>query len=119
VARWLTSAALLALLAAGCGQASEKSEPASSTPKPQTGSPRLVPIAQKPFRVKGSGFFPHERVRLEVSGSSAAAHTAVAGSRGSFTLTIPEIDACGSVTLTAKGSRGSRASFNFSQIACS
>jgi hypothetical protein len=114
VARWLTSAGLLALLAAGCGQASDR--PAATHSTPQAASPQLVPVSKAPFRVKGSGFVPNERVRVELVGMTS--RNVTASDSGSFEVTFSGIGQCSSVTGKAVGSKGSRASFNFSQAAC-
>ena len=66
VARWLTSGALLAaaVVIAGCGQTSQS---AGSSPAQQgAGNPRLVPTSKSPLRVKGTGFVPGEKVRVEL-----------------------------------------------------
>jgi hypothetical protein len=57
-------------------------------------------------------------VRLRLDGDVKAVKTVSAGRRGSFVVTFRGVSACGSVTVTARGSRGSRASFNLSQIVC-
>ena len=75
-------------------------------------------MGQTPLTVKGSGFRPSERVRLVVKGSQGAALTAKAGPDGSFVAAFRGLNGCDSVTVTAAGSKGSRASFNLSQIAC-
>jgi hypothetical protein len=80
---------------------------------------RLLPTEANPLRLKGTGFVPRERVRLKVvrdMGSSARSVTA-SGS-GSFVVTFSRLSACDATTVTATGSRGSRASFTFSQIVC-
>lgn len=79
---------------------------------------RLLPIAQDPLRVKAAGFLPGERVRLKLDGEAEAAKTASAGGRGSFVATFRGVSGCDAVTVTARGSRGSRALFNLSQIVC-
>ena len=113
MARWLTSAAL-ALLATGCGQASDR--PAATHSASQAASPQLVPVSKAPFRVKGSGFVPSERVRVELVGVTS--RNVTASDSGSFEVTFGGIGQCSSVTGRAVGSKGSRASFNVSQAAC-
>jgi hypothetical protein len=113
VARWLTSTALVALLAAGCGQASDRPAATHST---HSASPQLVPVSRVPFRVKGSGFVPSERVRIELVGLTSRDVTA--SDSGSFEITFSGIGQCSSVTGKAVGSKGSRASFNVSQAVC-
>lgn len=75
-------------------------------------------MSQHPLRVEGTGFRPGEDVRIEVDTGNGQAKHARADSSGSFTADITELTGCGSVTVTATGSQGSKAQFNFSQIAC-
>ena len=115
VARWLTSGALVGvlMLVAGCGQGSE---PARSSGTQQGATkPQLVPASKSPLKVKGTGFLAGERVRVELVDS--ATRTVDADDSGSFEVTFPS-DRCASVTVEATGSKGSRASFNFSQALC-
>jgi hypothetical protein len=94
----------------------------ASAPSPSTTSahqrPELLPVSQSPLRVEGTGFQPGEEVRIEVDAPNGEAKHARASSSGSFTTGISELTGCGSVTVTATGSKGSVAEFNFSQIAC-
>lgn len=115
MARWRTSAALviLALVAAGCGQAADA--PSSNRPQDSAAQARLVPVSKSPLRVKGTGFVPGERVRVEVEGQES--RTVTASGAGSFAVGFPS-DRCTSVTVTATGSKGSRASFNLSRALC-
>jgi len=75
-------------------------------------------MGQNPLTVKGTGFRPGERVRIVVKGSQGGTLTGKAGPDGSFAATFRGVNGCDSVTVTAVGSKGSRASFNLSQIAC-
>lgn len=75
-----------------------------------------MPARKNPFRVQGTGFVPHERVQVAIVGRTS--RTVAAGSSGSFRVTFPGVSSCDSVTVDATGSKGSRASFNLSQIAC-
>jgi hypothetical protein len=74
-------------------------------------------VGQSPLRVAGSGFRPGEKVRLVADAPHKQVKNTRADSSGSFTADFPEVS-CGSVTVTATGSQGSRAEFNLSQIAC-
>jgi hypothetical protein len=122
VERWRTRAvlaavvlvAIAALIATVVGQTSGSS---SREPK-AVRQAQIVPMAQSPLTVKGMGFGPGERVRLVVKGSEGGALTAKAGKDGSFAAAFRGVNGCDSVTVTAAGSKGSRASFNLSQIAC-
>jgi hypothetical protein len=93
----------------------------ASAPSPSTTSaqrPELHPVSQNPLRIEGTGFRPGEEVRIEVDAPNGLAKHARASSSGSFTADITELTGCGSVTVTATGSQGTQAEFNFSQIAC-
>jgi hypothetical protein len=79
---------------------------------------RLLPVGQSPLRVKGIGFVPGERVRLTLGGGTGLGQTLRASTDGTFTAVFHGVSVCDSVTANARGSKGSRASFNFSQIAC-
>jgi hypothetical protein len=72
-------------------------------------------VSKVPLRVKGTGFVPGERVRVELVGRES--RTVSASSSGSFRVSFPS-DRCQSVTVKATGSKGSRASFNLSQPLC-
>lgn len=115
VGQWRTSAVLaaVALVAAACGH-----ETPSGRGDTSVARPHLLPVGQSPLRVKGSGFRPNEPVRLEAAGMRTTRLSTRADAAGTFVATLKGIDGCDSVTVTATGSKGSRASFNLSQIAC-
>ena len=69
----------------------------------------------RPLVVVGTGFKPGESVRI--SGATAT-RTMSASRAGGFTARFRGVDPCGSLTVTAVGSMGSRASFNFSSLTC-
>jgi hypothetical protein len=104
--------ALAALALTACGQSAA---PSASSTSPQR--PELRPTSQSPLRVAGTGFRPGEKVRLVADAPHKQVKNARADSSGSFTAAFPGLS-CGSITVTATGSKGSRAEFNFSQIAC-
>ncbi|MDQ3778209.1 MAG: hypothetical protein M3310_05000 [Actinomycetota bacterium] len=83
-------------------------------PSTKSGGARIALKSLRPLVVVGSGFKPHETVRI----GGVASRTVAADRAGSFTARFRGVDPCGSITLTAVGSRGSRASFNFSALAC-
>jgi hypothetical protein len=115
VALWRTGALALAALAmSACG--GQTAAPSGSTSSPQR--PQLKPVSQSPLRVAGSGFLPGEQVHLVANGPESHAKDTRADSSGRFTTSFPRPSSCGSVTVTARGSQGSRAEFNLSQIAC-
>jgi hypothetical protein len=122
VARWrtkvLVAAGALALAgAAVAAVVASDSSPQKKGPD-QDARARLLPIGQAPLRVKGTGFVPGERVKLTLGGGTDLDQTIRAGADGSFTAVFRGVNACDSVTADARGSKGSRASFNFSQVAC-
>lgn len=79
----------------------------------------LLPTSGNPLRVKGTGFVSGERVRIKVvAGSKRITRRLTASARGSFVVTFKRVRACEGPTVTARGSRGSRASFTISEIAC-
>jgi hypothetical protein len=106
--------AIAALALAACG--GQAGEPPGSTSSPQR--PQLKPVSQSPLRVAGTGFRPGEKVHLLASGPGTHAKDVRADSSGSFTTDLSRPSSCGSVTVRATGSQGSRAEFNLSQIAC-
>ena len=111
----------LIAIAAGIGAVvGQSSDSSSRTERPHAAErPRLAPYAQNPLSVRGTGFRPHERVRVAVKGVEAPETlTARASAKGVFFVGFRHVSGCDSVTVTASGSKGSRASFNLSQIAC-
>jgi hypothetical protein len=122
VERWrtraLVAAGALALAGAAVAAVVASDSDSQKEEQLQHERARLLPVGQKPLRVKGTGFVPGERVRLTLGGGTGLARTVRAGGDGSFSVVFRDVDACESVTAEARGSKGSRASFNFSQIAC-
>jgi hypothetical protein len=102
------------LVATACGH-TEAPHRATTTTVPPSRA-QLAPVGQKPLKVKGSGFQPYEKVRLTANGGKTA--TTVSDATGSFEVSLPGVDGCDSVTVEARGSKGSHADFNLSQIAC-
>ena len=67
--------------------------------------------------MRGTHFRAHELVHLVVKGRGS--HLSVkAGAQGTFLAVFKNIVGCDSVTVVARGSKGSRASVNLSQIVC-
>jgi hypothetical protein len=121
VERWRTRAVLagVALLAAAAVIAivvAQTSGSSSTEPKPVRRA-QISPTGQSPLTVRGTGFRPRERVRLAVKGRTGRVTTR-AGANGTFVAVFKNVFDCGSVTVSATGSKGSRASFNLSQIVC-
>ena len=123
VARWRTSAALalLALVASGCGHDPSARPPGTTettATKTTASRAQISPVQSQPLEVKGTGFQPGEKVALSTKGLRSSHTTARADSSGEFEATFHGLKNCDSVTVTAVGSKGSRAEFNLSQIAC-
>jgi glucose/arabinose dehydrogenase len=116
VALWRTSAAAAAvvLLATACGHTEAARQAGATTTVPNR--PQLAPTAQKPLKVKGTGFQPNEKVSVVANGGHNTG--TIADSSGTFVVRLPGVDSCDSVTVVATGSNGSHAEFNLSQIAC-
>jgi hypothetical protein len=107
----VTALAGFALLAAACGDDARPAQSSASKPRAV-----LMPAGTSPVRVKGSGFHAGESVRVTVTPSAGdgITHRVRAGRGGTFVLGFPGVDACGGFEAVARGSRGSRASFQFS-----
>jgi hypothetical protein len=127
VARWRTSAALalalalVALVAGGCGHdpsASPSGTTETAATKTTASRAQISPVQSQPLEIKGTGFQPGEKVALSAKGLRSSHTTARADSSGEFEATFHGLKNCDSVTVTAVGSKGSRAEFNLSQIAC-
>jgi hypothetical protein len=105
----LTALAGFALVAAACGDDAPEARPTASHAV-------LRPAKISPLRLQGTGFHAGERVRVTVTSSAGEGVTrrARAGRHGSFTIGFPGIEACGGFEAVARGSRGSRTSFQFS-----
>jgi hypothetical protein len=93
--------------------------PPTSTPLPKgTASNARASLrlsSMRPVTVVGSGFKSGERVRVSGVG---ARRTVFASRRGGFVLRMHHADRCASLTIVAVGSKGSRASLNYSQLLC-
>jgi len=115
----------LLTLAAACGAREPRADPpdpaAATTAAPTHASrARLLPEMGAQFRVRGSGFKPRERVRVTVTRTNSSVgvtRRVRATGRGTFALAF-SVRACDGVTAVATGSRGSRASFQFSTLGC-
>jgi hypothetical protein len=93
---------------------------AAPRPAPDTARAILTPVAGTPFRVRGSRFRPNERVRVTITptGRTGIVQRVRASRRGTFVLAFRGVQACRGVHGTARGSRGSRAAFQFSSVRC-
>ena len=117
MARWRTSfaAAAVVLVATACGHTERAHQAAKTTTLPPSRA-QLAVTGQKPLTVKGSGFQANEKVL--VSANKTKTETAVSDSTGTFSVSLPGVTSCDSVTVVATGSKGSHAEFNLSQIVC-
>lgn len=99
-------AALLVLLVEAVAVAAVPPAAGERSVKP---SLRLASLA--PLTLRGTGFVPRERVRIEVSGTAAARRRTLALASGSFTVRFDGValTRCDFVRVVAVGSRGSRA----------
>jgi hypothetical protein len=97
-------------LSPGSGE-TQSAPPATTTAK--TGRASLTMKSLRPLTVAGSGFKAAERVRITGAGTK----TLTASRGGAFTTRLTGADPCG-LTIVAMGSRGSRASLNFSKLLC-
>lgn len=104
-------AALVLLLAGVLASSSESA-----------GGPRVRIIDRSPLALRGSGFGPHERVRLSVAvGPRSEFRFVRALGTGTFLLRFPGIvyDRChGTLKVTAVGLRGHRTGFILQPLPC-
>lgn len=72
--------------------------------------PRLQ-IAENPFVVRGTGFQPHERIKVMLNAGGRFVRVTVATSRGTFAVGFirASSDECNGYFASALGNRGSRA----------
>ena len=87
-----------------------------TAPKPaQIGRATLTLKRTMPFViVGGTGFKPGETVRL----NGPITKSVKASARGTFLVRLGSADPCGDLSIVARGSKGSRASIQFSQFQC-
>jgi hypothetical protein len=96
----------------GTGEAVPSPVPA---PSPARGTAKLTLKAVQPVAtVVGTGFKPRENVRI-MSGTTTRVG---ASAKGTFTVRLRHADPCNGFTITAVGSKGSRASLQYSQLLC-
>jgi hypothetical protein len=70
----------------------------------------LQPVAT----IVGTGFKPHENVRL----MGVTTKRVRASATGRFTVRIRGADPCNGISISAVGAKGSHASLNYSQLLC-
>ncbi len=118
VLRWVSCGALLLLLTAGIAAAAE----GDSSSAHSSAAPRLRLLDRSPVRVAGSGFAPGELVRVRArAGEARRSRRVQANSRGRFRASFPALsqDPCNqSLSVTATGSAGHRASLKRQQRLC-
>jgi hypothetical protein len=110
----MRTAILLATFVA-CGAA------ASPTAAAPGGTAAAVRVSRtEPFTVSGRHFRPAEQVKIVVHAKGRFQARQVAGTDGSFTVVIPEVefDDCIGFVVKAEGSRGSRAAFKRQRAEC-
>ena len=112
-------AASIAGFLVGCGGGAPSKPGVTRVDISVSRSAALAPFGQNPLRVKGAGFVPRERVTISTDPAHGPAAKATASARGTFTVALAGVKPCDSVSVTARGNRGSRASFNLSTFACS
>lgn len=101
------------------GGGSAKSKPGATMNGGVAGKARLMPIGLAPLMVKGSGFKSGETVTLRSTESPVKTRRTVkASASGGFVVRMGLADRCNGMTVVATGSKGSRASFNFSEVVC-
>jgi hypothetical protein len=119
--------ALAAALLVSATMGADTLVPGGAGGKPKTtleggiaGKARLMPVGLAPLMVKGSGFKSGETVTLKSTESPVkTTRTVKASSAGTFVVRMGVSgDRCNGMTVLATGNKGSRASFNFSQVVC-
>ncbi len=86
-----------------------------------SGKAKLRLLNTSPVKVRGTGFSAGERVVVRVIGMAGITRkSATAGRRGGWTLTFPKnaYERCGSLFVSAVGSRGSRAGLKLPHPLC-
>jgi hypothetical protein len=119
VERWRTRALLgaLVLIAAGGVAAVVLAQTDNSTKR--AARPQISASSQSPLTIDGTGFRSNERVRIVVDGGGAEAwENTHASRRGRFRVVLNGVKGCDSLTVSAAGSKGSRASLNVSSYVC-
>ena len=98
--------------------------PGSAGSNPKTalngsGKAQLMPVGLAPLMVKGTGFKSGETVTLRATENPVKTRRTVkASASGTFVVRMGVSNSCNGMTVVAIGSKGSRASFNFSQVVC-
>jgi hypothetical protein len=84
---------------------------ASAQQLPAAAKPALRLVSFAPLTLRGTGFAPRERVRLDLSGAAAARRRVVALASGSFAVRFDgaALTQCDFIRVAAVGSRGIRA----------
>jgi len=79
---------------------------------------RVSIVATSPVTVRGSGFVPRERVAVTVSAKTSSTKSVVASASGTFVVRFLHftIARCTPYGVSAKGNRGSRASWKIAPM---
>jgi hypothetical protein len=102
----LLAAVVVAALALGCGNGSS----ANGVPERIAPKPRLLVGQLYPLTVNGVAFRPGEQVTVVLDGGKRGRKAARATAQGRFTLRFAvRLSRCGTLTVRATGSYGSRA----------
>jgi hypothetical protein len=114
----LAAAAVIAIVVSQTS-GSPSREPSAARSQQASGTRRadLEVRGQNPLAVRGTYFRAHELVQLVVKGRGSRL-SVNAGAHGTFVAVFKDIVGCDSITVVARGSKGSRASVNLSQIVC-
>jgi hypothetical protein len=102
------------------GEAAPSAGTGTVAPPPPKLSParfdaQLTLKSTNPFVVSGRRFKSGESVRVSNNGATKRVR---ASRKGTFTVLLAGIGGCNSGSVTAVGSKGSRAALNFSQLVC-
>lgn len=123
----LIAVAITAVLVVSATMGAETLVPGgeSSKVKPRggaatSGKARIVPMSFAPVvALRGTGFKPGENVTVTVVSTTKATRRAHASGSGSFVVRLAaSFDRCNGMTVNAVGDKGSRTSFQFSELLC-
>ena len=104
------------LVACGSGATTDPAE----APTPAVGTKPVLTVGRLfPLTVRGSQFRPRERVTVTLSGERTLTKRTEANRAGSFTVSFrTRVPRCGTVLVRARGSQGSRASYQLPAPDC-
>jgi hypothetical protein len=116
----VTAAGAWVTVAGAAGSFTEHGSDLTAPAAVGTDRPTIYAVGRDPLRIRGSGFKAGEHVTVTAKGATASARvrTTAAARRGSFVTVLRGVKGCDSIDVTARGDRGSRASFNLSSFVC-